>query len=484
MCLILLAASCRQQRGTEEAASLLPASEQSLSPAEPALAPPPASDILSQLLDQPWMRGASVSFAVRNQQGIITERYDAERLLSPASILKLLPTALTLDSFGIQHSFRTVFGYNGSIENGVLKGSLILSGEGDPSLGWNDTEGLARQLTSQLSKAGITEISGVIAATGIKLGPVHIPDNWAWDDIGNYFAPALSGLVLDGNEFRLAFSTGAPGTKAVLKSRAPQIAGIPITHQITAGPSGSGDQAWAYSSFLSNQIRLKGTIPPYRKSFTVRTAFPNPEQAINSWLCDQIERAGIKIGKSGRAHGVVPEFSDTLLVISSPPLSEIVQQTNLKSLNAHAEILSRHLSSDDPDKVADVIQSMLVHRGIEQEHFRIQDGSGLSRANAANAEGITSLLQFASTQDWFDVYKASLPEAGTSGTMKRTFAAGAGKLWAKTGSMSGVLSWAGYFTGKDGKRNSFCLIINNHDASYGTVRKQVEQVMQRLISEH
>ncbi len=52
----------------------------------------------------------------------------------PASNMKLLTTALALDTLGTDYRFRTTLETNGKLARGILKGDLILVGRGDPNL--------------------------------------------------------------------------------------------------------------------------------------------------------------------------------------------------------------------------------------------------------------------------------------------------------------------------------------------------------------
>ena len=114
--------------------------------------------------------------------------------------------------------------------------------------------------------------------------------------------------------------------------------------------------------------------------------------------------------------------------------------------------VSLSLVVDDPvvsmDKVSNLADQILF----------MEDGSGLSPLNAINARGMVSLLHFMKTRGkHFDEFYASLPEAGKEGTLKNRFTDQVfeSNLRAKSGSMTRVRSYAGYFTAKSGREMIF-----------------------------
>jgi D-alanyl-D-alanine carboxypeptidase/D-alanyl-D-alanine-endopeptidase (penicillin-binding protein 4) len=91
------------------------------------------------------------------------------------------------------------------------------------------------------------------------------------------------------------------------------------------------------------------------------------------------------------------------------------------------------------------------------------DASGLSRHDLVTPRAIVTLLSFAQKQNWFAPYYASLPVAGTDGTledrMKNTLAAG--RIHAKTGSVEHVRTLSGFAETASGRRVIFSFLSNN-----------------------
>ncbi|MGI9492647.1 MAG: D-alanyl-D-alanine carboxypeptidase/D-alanyl-D-alanine endopeptidase, partial [Geminicoccaceae bacterium] len=79
--------------------------------------------------------GAEVSYVVIDlDRGTTIAQHNGDRDHIPASAAKLATAVVALQHLGPDHRFRTEIRTTGPIENGILKGDLILKGGGDPLL--------------------------------------------------------------------------------------------------------------------------------------------------------------------------------------------------------------------------------------------------------------------------------------------------------------------------------------------------------------
>ncbi|WP_341731456.1 D-alanyl-D-alanine carboxypeptidase [Microcoleus sp. EPA2] len=76
--------------------------------------------------------------------------------LPAASITKVATSLAALQKFGPEHEFITLIGTTGNIENGVLKGDLIIQGSQDPFFVWEE----AIALGNTLNQKGIKRVTG------------------------------------------------------------------------------------------------------------------------------------------------------------------------------------------------------------------------------------------------------------------------------------------------------------------------------------
>lgn len=157
-----------------------------------------------RLVKAAGLRG-EVVFAVADvETGAQIEAFGGDHGLPPASVAKALTALYALDVLGPDYRFETKLMADGSIENGILKGDLILVGGGDPLL---DTDALAT-MAANLREAGITEVRGAFKVYDGALPYVFSIDPGQPDHLG--YSPAISGISLNFN--RVHFEWKRQGT--------------------------------------------------------------------------------------------------------------------------------------------------------------------------------------------------------------------------------------------------------------------------------
>lgn len=82
--------------------------------------------------------------------------------LSAASLTKVATSLAALQTYGVDHRFQTLIGTDGTIENGIVKGNLIVQGGDDPFFVWEE----AIALGNALSQQGIKQVTGDLIVTG------------------------------------------------------------------------------------------------------------------------------------------------------------------------------------------------------------------------------------------------------------------------------------------------------------------------------
>jgi D-alanyl-D-alanine carboxypeptidase/D-alanyl-D-alanine-endopeptidase (penicillin-binding protein 4) len=107
------------------------------------------------------------------------------------------------------------------------------------------------------------------------------------------------------------------------------------------------------------------------------------------------------------------------------------------------------------------------------------DGSGLSRYNLFSPQDFVFILNKMKTDFGMDRIKTILP-TGNEGTLEGRFIADSNYLFAKTGTLSGVVSLSGFVYTKKNKLLIFSILVNNHNASATQVRRAVEKFVQGI----
>lgn len=170
-------------------------------------------------------------------------------------------------------------------------------------------------------------------------------------------------------------------------------------------------------------------------------------------------------------HRHVPD-SATLLHQHLTPMHEVLQRMLKKSDNLYAEAMFYQLAAMDGRPFASRrdanyrIERLISRLGYDPGHYLIADGSGVSLYNYLTPELEIAFLRYAYHHD--NIYPAlyeALPIAGTDGTLKNRMRTGPamGNVRAKTGTLEGVSSLAGYATAPNGHKLAFCIIIQGSE---------------------
>ena len=181
-------------------------------------------------------------------------------------------------------------------------------------------------------------------------------------------------------------------------------------------------------------------------------------------LTRELQRDGVVIiDTSYRA----PLSSRRLIATRSHSVGEVLVRMMKESDNLYAESLFYHLGRTSGNKqstgksAASQVRQMIQKVGLQPGDYRVADGSGLSLYNYVSAELEVSMLRYAwQHAELFRQLNIVLPVAGVDGTlkgrMKNTVAER--NVHAKTGSVSGISSLAGFCTAPNGHELCFSII--------------------------
>ena len=105
---------------------------------------------------------------------------NGDQLLTPASITKLITTATALEILGDDFTFKTTVQIDGVLENGIVRGNLIIKAGGDPLLGshYLENTNFLSTWSSILKTIGIKHIEGDIVADVSVFDNKPMPKGW------------------------------------------------------------------------------------------------------------------------------------------------------------------------------------------------------------------------------------------------------------------------------------------------------------------
>ncbi|MBQ8486870.1 MAG: D-alanyl-D-alanine carboxypeptidase/D-alanyl-D-alanine-endopeptidase [Prevotella sp.] len=163
----------------------------------------------------------------------------------------------------------------------------------------------------------------------------------------------------------------------------------------------------------------------------------------------------------------VPMSSRRHVTSRSHGVDEVLVRMMKESDNLYAESLFYQLSGAGSTKSATgklsagQVRRMIQKLGLQPGDYRVADGSGLSLYNYVSAELEVQMLRYAYQHS--NIYRQlfpALPVAGVDGTLKSRMrkTPAEGNVHAKTGSVSGISSLAGYCLAANGHRLCFAII--------------------------
>ena len=432
-----------QPRGVAEAEVPLLSARRLPTVATSAPAPPPAPrDVtLERDLTALAVHSPAQSCIVVRQEGEELFAKDADEPLTPASLQKLATAQAALSAPGSDHVYRTVAITEAPPVDGVLPNDLYLLGGGDPLLATPDYASLLEEqgavptplddLAADLVGKGLTRISGGVIAVEDRYDGATAVASWPEGWAENGVAGTLNAVALN---------------------------------QGYQTPEGIG-----------------GTVG----------LLPEPEPALRtaSLFDDMLEARSVTIPERPGVAARDRDFSDytVLGTIESAPLATYLRFMLTESDNTTAELLLKEigLASSGTGTTLDGALAVLDLLAAQADQpilvFPPADGSGLSPENELSCRQVTDILEIGGADGLLASY---LPIVGESGTLRNRFvdSTAVGRVRAKTGSLPGVASLAGFATGSDGRPLTFAAILNGEDLADTTAEAFLHQLLEILVA--
>ncbi|HYP03736.1 MAG TPA: D-alanyl-D-alanine carboxypeptidase/D-alanyl-D-alanine-endopeptidase, partial [Cyanobium sp.] len=230
------------------------------------------------------------------------------------------------------------------------------------------------------------------------------------------------------------------------------------------------DRAYAYGAPIT---RLAVT------SNAIEDAVSNPPSRLRTLLQRSLDQQGGGMQLSlVSAREPLPAGSVLLHQEPSTTMHGLLSLANTESHNFTAEVLLRQAAGTwDLGQAARMETLWLSQQGLPMEGVRIADGSGLDRTNRVTSRFLTALLLRMDHHPYANIYRASLAVAGRRGTLRNLYNGTSldGRLYAKTGTLTGVRSISGMLQTSDGPRY-VSAISNGASAPNGTIGRVMRQV--------
>jgi len=458
------------------------------------------------LATPPVDKGQWGLLVVDAETGAILYEKNADHYFLPASNMKLLTTALALDTLGPDYRFRTTVETQGTLgPDGKLSGDLILVGRGDPNLSnrkfpyetKEEFDGPPERVLAEMADAivarGVKEITGDIVGDDSYFPRERYPDGWEIDDMVWEYGAAVSALVVNDNTVTVTLTPGLKMSDAAAMQMEPFTREFTVKNEVTTiGPKEKADLRLTREPG-GDTVVVSGVMPAKSDPRKLALGIEEPALQAANLLARLLAEHGVKIGGKLRAeHEPDPQETERRVLAEhvSIPLKDSVKLVNKISQNLHTEVLLRASARQQgrwltPEDLQKFPATFYARAGIVDGDVIQTDGSGLSRHDLVTPRAFVAVLQYAQRQPWFPAYLASLPVAGEDGTLNERMKAVplAGKIYAKTGSVTHVRTLSGYAETPGGRKLIFSFLSNNQGGKNHDVHEAIDGLCLAMVEE-
>ncbi len=397
---------------------------------------------------------------------------DVEKHFLVASNVKLFTTAAALQQFGPDFRLRTeVFG----VGTGGNWNWVRLVGRGDPTLTTADLDTIAQGLWQQ----GIRQIQ-TLEITSLPFPEPPLNPTWALEDTNAGYIAPITRLALNRNALPLVVTPQALNQPLKLAWENPHLGqGWRLENQTQTIPTSQTESLETQLDEATKTITVMGQLHVGSDPATLDIPLSDPFSMILDQWRAALENVGIQVKQVQFQHSDRRPMGQPLFTHPSPTLAELVQETNQVSDNFYAETLNQLLATIQPGKMAEILAAW----NLTAQDYQLSDGSGLSRQNWVTPTGLVKLLQAQRSSTHWPTFKASLPQAGMTGTLRRRFlnTPAQGRVWAKTGTLRGVSALSGYAYPADFPPLAFSIVINQANQDATQLRPGIDQVVLELM---
>lgn len=384
----------------------------------------------------------------------------------PASVQKVITSIVALSDLGADFQFETRLEMCGRLcPDGTLDGDIYLVGGLDPAL----TSAELKRMVTDLKTAGVRKIAGTLYADVSIMDSIPWGPGWSWDDAPFSYQPFISALMVDEGCMRVQVVPTKKGNRAEVllfpKNSFINVINTSVTDDKSAGLL-SMDYDWLHAG---NTVKISGNVTKTAsESFSVRHSHDFAFSLFREYLDD----AGISFCDFG--YGKCPVVTSNVSRVSHS-LKDVMRQTLKESDNLYAECMFLRTCNFKTGRqacfseAAKYTQSFVDRKfGFGAQELNIVDGSGLSMYDFMTPAFLVDMLSLIyKEKDLFNIIYDSLPISGIDGTLKTRMLdkSTIGRIHAKTGSVTGASTLAGYVQNRSGHVLAFAIMNSGVKAS-------------------
>lgn len=415
------------------------------------------------------------------QSGRVLAAHNEHQLLNPASNAKLFTAAAALSILHGSYRYQTTL--SGTVKNGSLVGSLVLRGQGDPSLSSRDLW----QLAVDLRAHGVRRIDGDILVDQRRFDEQFTPPafeqqphEWA------AFRAPVSPVAVNENTIMLTVRPGS-GDVAAVSFEPPGFVDVEGTVKVT---DGGGDNVILELTPNGRRLKAKvgGSVARDARLVRYTRRVDDPALLAGYVLKNHLDQLGIKVSGDVKTGSLAN--ARVLVSHESAPLSVLLHEVGKMSDNFYAEMVFKSLGGEAKGRPASsaagakAVFEWADKAGVLDPGSVIVNGSGLFDANRVTASSFAQLLRKAYLDPAISSeFVAQLAIGGVDGTLHRRFREQRKDMIvrAKTGTLEDTVALSGYVLAPSGKGPVAFSILFNHVAGHVSDARQAADRLVRHI---
>ncbi len=391
----------------------------------------------------------------------------------PASNQKIFVMAAALDVPGPEFAFETTLATDGQ--------SLVVVGGGDPGFGdprlaqRDDQEVTAvlRQWADQIKSSGMTDIPGDLIIDESIFDEQRTHPGWNPRELQKWYAAPVGGLNINDNCIDV---TVWPDGQVDARPRFSIVPPCPIVHIENLARTSSkgvpviGRVGKSFNFRLSQKCGRRATLES--------VAVPDGGLLFAHAFRKIVTEAGVHIhGDVVRKRVRLPngQLPPRFRVIAThrTPISDVLARIGQNSQNLFAECLAKRIGYEHQRRTGhespqgswssanSAVFAFLDRAKIATGGYVMADGSGLSRDNRATVTQIVGVLTSMHRHSSAELFRRSLATPGQHGSLRRRMQNLPDRVHAKTGTLRGVRTLAGYVDDTSGRTYAFAIFFNN-----------------------
>lgn len=438
---------------------------------------------VDRLLDSKFLEGARVGIvALAYPEGTVLLSKNPHEKFNPASVSKVFTAAAALLALGETRTFTTVVMASGSQECPVL----TLRGDGDPGLSDKDI----RILADKVLESGIRCVSKVMY-DGHPMDSQSLPPIFDHKRSDAGYRSRIGALGISYGAFWVKVTPAANKGAAPKVEVTPPCSAFIIDNRAVTVPvaTESGQSLRMSVSGYKGKVilQLTGEVPmTEERGISDSRALPDPNRFTAFYFLDALVHKGAVVKTPEPQACKAAAEGKIVAEVVSAPLSVDVAEMMQWSRNFVAEQLLKLLSWGRCDPMTFAcglkrLRHILPRFGVPPRCVTFQNGSGLYDANFISpALTVRFLVEALNHGGIAKTFLASFARGNETGTLRGRLKKVGVPVLAKTGTLDGVSTLAGYLLRKEGGYVVFAIFINDARTSVWKLKRIQDRIVEQL----